>query len=446
MQKALVIKLLSIFVVSLILVVLISMVKTKVYERQQFQQQAQITTAQSWTSKQRVLTPVLILPFTTSVQLKSGSFDSHHLQTQNDFRYLMPEQLLVRVATTNSTLSKGIYPIPVYQADISLSGHFSTEKINKIITDIKNTQHFNNLKTPYLTFQVSDSRGIRHPPQLNINGDSSEIELHDNVNGFNNGLHSKVYDIKADADLEFDLELTLPGMEQLSIVPLAYQSRFTLSSNWPHPEFTGAALPVERSINDDGFKARWSSTHLSGRYDSALKQCLHGTHCDPLNAKAIGVRFIEPVDIYQQSERAIKYAILFIGLSFITFFIFEVIKQVPIHPIQYTFVGLAIATFYLLLLSLAEHISFSWAYGISTLACCSLMLYYVRHVLNGMQSAILFTGMMLALYGVLFVIIQAEDLAQLMGAILVFSILATLMIVTRKLDWYSMTYFDGTDQ
>ena len=151
-----------------------------------------------------------------------------------------------------------------------------------------------------------------------------------------------------------------------------------------------------------------------------------------------GVNFIDPVDVYLQTERALKYAILFIGLSFITFFIFEHLGQQRIHPIQYTLVGLAIATFYLLLVSLGEHMALGWAYLIGALSCTGLLLGYVRYVFGDFRYGLMFCGALLSLYGVLYVIIQAEDFALLMGALLVFFVLGVLMWVTRKVDWYGV--------
>ncbi len=151
-----------------------------------------------------------------------------------------------------------------------------------------------------------------------------------------------------------------------------------------------------------------------------------------------GVAFIEPVDIYLQSERSIKYAVLFIGLSFITFFILEHMSRQPIHPIQYTFVGLAIAVFYLLLISLAEHLPFHWAYLTGVSCCSSLILFYVRYMLRSGLAAAGFGAMIVGLYALLYVIVQAEDFALLMGSVLVFGVLVALMYVTRDIDWYSI--------
>jgi inner membrane protein len=139
-----------------------------------------------------------------------------------------------------------------------------------------------------------------------------------------------------------------------------------------------------------------------------------------------------------QSERSVKYGMLFIGLSFISFFIFEVIMKLAIHPIQYTLVGFAIATFYLLLISLSEHINFLLAYFIASICCTSLLLAYLRYVLSGYKQAIAFSGVLLILYAVLYVIISAEDLALVMGAFLTFTSLGIVMFVTRNIDWYEV--------
>jgi inner membrane protein len=226
-------------------------------------------------------------------------------------------------------------------------------------------------------------------------------------------------------------------MENLSFVPAGDLVTIDLQSSWAHPEFVGVFLPSNRDVNSEGFSAHWSVTQFASGIEDKLQRCEH-SNCDPLKSSRMGVRLIDPVDVYLQSERSVKYGILFVGLSFISFFLFENLKKIRIHPIQYALVGLSVATFYLLLISLSEHISFGVSYLIATIACVSLIFAYLKSVLAGLSNSLWFSAALAALYGILYIIIQAEDFALLMGAILVFGMLSIVMLITRRIDWYEI--------
>jgi inner membrane protein len=160
--------------------------------------------------------------------------------------------------------------------------------------------------------------------------------------------------------------------------------------------------------------------------------------CDALQQYSLGVSFYQPVDLYQTVERSVKYGFLFILLTFAAFFLFEVLKRLAIHPIQYAFVGLALALFFLLLISLSEHLGFAAAYALASCACVALIGYYVGHVLRSLRLGLAFAGALAALYGLLYVLLRSEDHALLMGSLLVFVCVAAAMVATRRLDWYSV--------
>jgi len=444
MSKTLSIKIITLLAIALALLIPITMVKSKVVERQQYRNDAVSEIKESRTGEQTLITPILVITYTLDHSvLRSGEFNRHH-QAETQHTTILADMLTGNINTKNSELQKGIYHIPIYQVDIQLQGTFSHASIERALEEIRQQPGFSAFENAYLTFHTSDNRGIQSPPLLKVNGNNLPIISSSPLPFLSTGLHSLLNNMdQYKEDVNYDLNMQLSGMEQFSLTPMALQADISLQSNWPHPNFTGASLPVQRTIRSDGFSARWNSTDLAGQYGSALDQCNKSfTHCNNLSTLSYGVRFIEPVDIYLKSERAIKYAMLFIGLGFCVFFLFEVIREIRIHPIQYAFVGMSFAVFYLLLLSLSEHIDFSWAYGISVLACCSLLMLYLRHVLYRFSAALIFSGALACLYSVLFVILQAEDMAQLMGTILVFAILAALMISTRKFDWYNITNFD----
>lgn len=231
-------------------------------------------------------------------------------------------------------------------------------------------------------------------------------------------------------------------MNSFHFLPLAKENKLQLQANWPHPKFTGAQLPVAHQISQQGFNALWHSNHFSVNTLQYLEACHTDLDCISLGNKnrlSLGVDFINPVDIYLKTERSLKYAFLLIGLSFMVFFIIEQLKGLVLHPIQYSFAGLAIAAFYLLLLALAEHIGFALAYAIAALACSSLLFAYLLKVLKSKQLAINLCAGILGLWALLYLIIKSEDFALLLGSLLVFSLLTILMLSTRTMDWYKLS-------
>jgi inner membrane protein len=233
------------------------------------------------------------------------------------------------------------------------------------------------------------------------------------------------------------MELELQGMEQLEFVPLGKETVVHVQSSWPHPSFVGRFLPDQRTVGDAGFDAVWRSSHLSTNIQQLWDNCGR-RECPPLMSSAMGVAFIQPVDIYLKAERAAKYGVLFIGLTFAAFFLFEVLKGLAIHPIQYGLVGIALALFFLLLFSLSEHLSFGVSYLVAASACIGLLTFYTAYVLRGVRRAAGFAALLSALYASLYVLLQIEDLALLMGSLLLFAILAAVMALTRKVDWYQL--------
>ena len=259
------------------------------------------------------------------------------------------------------------------------------------------------------------------------------------VNAIRSGIHASIGSIDATSaqNIPFELSLNLRGMEQFSFVPIANTNNVALNSSWQSPRFDGSILPETKTINDKGFKANWAVSSLASNVQEKLLTSLKTNTTQTFESLSIG--FIEPINIYSQADRATKYGLLFIGLTFAGFFVFEILKQLRIHPAQYTLVGLAMALFYLLLVSLSEHISFVWSYIAASAACVSLLGYYLSFVLKSKAHGLVFASMLTALYGALYGILASEDNALMMGSLLVFGLLALTMIVTRKVDWYEIS-------
>ncbi len=223
----------------------------------------------------------------------------------------------------------------------------------------------------------------------------------------------------------FSFNLEIAGAEAFSLAPIGADASVAMRSVWPHPSFTGRFLPVQHAIGADGFTARWTVS----RYAAP----------DAWAMQALAVSFVEPASLYQKLARAYKYGFLFIGLTFAAFLLFELLRRLAIHPIQYALVGLALAIFFLLLTALSEYIPFATAYALAASACVGLITAYLAHILRSLRAALAFGAALGALYAMLYALLQAEDYSLLGGALLLFALLAGAMIATRRIDWYGLT-------
>lgn len=285
---------------------------------------------------------------------------------------------------------------------------------------------------------ISDPRGIASVSGLNWGDQLLKLEAGSKFRD-RKGIHAEISDAAALWNREFllNLELDLNGTGDIRFVPLGSTNSFKLASDWPHPSFIGDFLATDRTVSDSGFNAEWNVNELACSAQQGLSDGeLRGL-------QAFGVALIDPVNPYPMTDRALKYGFLFIFITFAAFFLFELIRRLRIHPIQYGFVGLAQALFFLLLLSLSEHIGFGAAYLTGTLATVGLISVYLCSVLQGLGRGLLFGGILSVLYGVLYGLLQSEDHALVAGSVLLFGLLALIMLLTRKVDWYNL---DGSEK
>ena len=270
---------------------------------------------------------------------------------------------------------------------------------------------------------------------LVVNGQPLRFEAGSGSAVLGTGLHATV---PMAARHDFKLNLTLQGTSALHFTPVARETEVNLEADWPHPSFTGDYLPVERTVTDRGFAARWQASFFSTNIQQLLVACADDGACEGFNGRRFSVSFIDPVDHYAKMGRAVNYALLFVTLTFAAFFLFEVLRRLVIHPVQYALVGVALALFFLLLLSLSEHIGFTRAYLVSASACVGLLGFYIRHVLGGFARGAGFAAGLAALYGLLFLLLRMEDYALLVGSLLLFGTLAVVMVLTRHIDWFTV--------
>ena len=342
---------------------------------------------------------------------------------------VLPQQVHLDGNLNVEKRAYGLHETAVFEMQGVVTGSFETPTIAALPTLGQNAQL--TWGAPILSVGIADARGISGAPKIELKGTSLPLRRGTFANGLKSGFHAVLPTSTAGKveTLPFRIELRLAGTGSLGFVPLGEISTAELRGNWPHPSFGGDYLPRSREVNSNGFSARWSTTALASNADS-----------EQINPQASGfqVRLIDPVDIYRQALRAVKYGILFIVLSFSAFFTFEHLRRLPIHPIQYLLVGLAQAVFFLLLTSLSEHIAFSLAYLAAASGSILLIGIYLAAILRGWKRGLGFAGALAMLYAALFGILRSEQNALLLGSLLLFVALAILMLSTRKIDWYQL--------
>ncbi|HUE30352.1 MAG TPA: cell envelope integrity protein CreD [Verrucomicrobiae bacterium] len=294
-----------------------------------------------------------------------------------------------------------------------------------------------------LSVGVPDLRGVAKEPR--VAWDGQEVGFQPgagDVDLFCTGMHVAVPSLRPGGKAlhTFSFELTLAGSEALAFVPVGKETEVSLASTWRDPSFTGAFLPSERTVDERGFRATWKVSYFARSFPQRWQRGAPAaaTLQKQTEVSAFGLRLLDPVDFYRQSDRAVKYAALFVLLTFLTFALFEVLQPLRIHPVQYLLVGFAMCLFYLILLAASEQVGFALAYGVGAGATIALVAGYATRVLAGRRRGGVMGALLAGLYGYLYVLLQLEDYALLLGTVGLFAILATVMWVTRDLDWYAV--------
>jgi len=414
-------------------------------ERQAWRQQAYQSVSQSWPGIQTIAGPVLAIPYRLTYNTQEKIIGANKKTsvvikeaTVHDVLYAIPKQLKIDSKLDSSMRFRGLYGVPIYTSKQRISGEFSNQAILDFIATHKDSKI--RWEKPRLSVLIADQRGIAAPPVLTWDGTDIAFQPGGSLPGTTDGTHVMLPELNTEqaALIPFAFDLSMQGMTAIKFALLSDNTEVQLAANWAHPSFTGALLPEQRDISKQGFSARWQASSFSYGVGNELERC-HNGECLALLEQAVGVDLIQPVDVYQQSERSVKYAELFIILIFVALILFELLKKAPIHPIQYTLVGMALLVFYLLLISLSEHIAFLYAYSMSAFASTTLLTCYFGAILrSGKLGAALGSGLS-ALYASLYVILQSEDNALLMGSVLLFTVLSALMLATRRFDWYVLT-------
>lgn len=396
--------------------------------------------ARDWGGTQAIQGPVVVVPFLEEVErdeIQNGvTVRKRDLHRRAAF--LLPQELTVRVNAQTELRQLSIYSLPVYQADIRLEGRFSPLDTGSF------RPRFEGRIVPsgepaYLAASISELKAVKSDISLSIDG--GQPRLFDPGSGdlslsgrAAQSIQTPLTSAEVATGFRFEIPLLLNGSGSFHIAPSGRTTRVEITSNWPHPGFSGGFLPDQREINPDGFTASWSIPYLArGLPDLMMDSSL------PFSSQMLGVTFVEQVDLYQTVERSVKYAIFFVTLTFLAVFLLELRAPGQVNWIQYGLTGMALVVFYVLLLALSEHIGYDLAYLTAATAVSGLIAVYVGFLVTSRKAGALMAAVLASIYGTLYLLMREEDYALLVGSFIAFLAVAITMFATRRLDWSGTT-------
>ena len=423
----------------IILLIPLSYINSLIKERS-FRQADVITEINDkWGNNVLVYGPILKLPYKTYSETKTYNEKTKtyfkETKTHLNYAYIFPERLNSDVEVNSKTLNRGNFESAVFTTTMDFSGHFIPTNLKD--KGIKSEDIIWDKAS--VVIQTTNLKGIKSEMLLNLNSETYDFQSNFNTDSKNNNyldtLESsfiKTQDLSDAKDDNFKISISFNGTRQIDLIPIGKTTTMSMVSNWADPSFVGNYLPNDetKEITKDGFKADWKVLHINRAFSQQ-----HLNQIPNLNGFAFGTKFMVMVDEYQKSERSAKYGFLVIGLTFLIFFLIQTISKIDIHPFQYLMIGLALTMFYTLLVSISEHSNFLKAYLVAGISVIPLITLYSKSILKNIKFPILICLSLIALYTFIYVIIQLENYALLVGSIGLFVILALVMFVSRKIDW-----------
>jgi len=429
------VRLIVVALLALVLLIPLDMVRSVVRERHRTYQGVVAEIAGAWSSDQRTAGPILVLPFTEKVEVRDEYITpqgekkiTRRWESCRRRAVVLPEILSYDGSLTPQLRQRGMYRVRVYTAELTVSGAF--RNLRRAVESLAPPDQLEAIEwsQAVVAFGLSDPRGIVEVDGFDFNGHSARPGPGTTLEGIvPRGFHVAVGESIED-DLEFELPMVIRGSGSLSFLPLGETTRASLRSEWPHPSFIGDVLPTVRTIEDEGFSAEWTIPLLNRSYpqvwraDSAVAM-------DEIDA---GVRLFEPVALYDLVTRAVKYGLLFIALTFLTLGLIEYVTDVRLSLVQFLLIGVALTMFFLILVALAEHIGFTTAYLLASATVVVINTLYCGAILERFSTSAVVGAVLAAIYGVLFLILKAEDFALLGGTLLLVVALMVTMYFTRR--------------
>jgi inner membrane protein len=433
-------------------------VQSLVQERQSRQRAAESSVANSLAGSQTLVGPTLVRACTETWPSAAGP----------DRQVVMGTQAhVLRLPATHMQVDAGVEIVPRYKGIFKVNGYVARMKSSAQWDSVEaltpRPEHEGgkvSCDRPIVAFSVTDARGIQ-VVDLRLDGQALAVQPGSELGGQQMGFHADLPEAstRPGDPVRLLMNLELAGTRSIAMAPVADTTTVSLSTNWRHPAFGGRFLPSERHVGDKGFDATWKVTSLA---TTAQQEWVKGSplcalHASDVSAGAyagdmdgndaprqsgcvesFGVDFMDPVNPYVLGDRATKYGLLFIALTFVGVGLVEALRRLRVHPVQYLLVGAALAVFFLLLVSLSEHLAFGYAYLAASAACTALLSFYGVFVLRGMLAGLIFGAGIASLFATLYALLQMEQTALVLGSVLLFAVLALIMVATRKLDWYEL--------
>jgi inner membrane protein len=438
MRNSAVARLVVMGILAMTLLVPLTWVYAIVSERASRRDAAVAEISGTWGGPQVIGGPVLSVPYSVTWTDSSG-----RQQVSLRRAHYLPRDLKADGALVTEIRSRGIFDVVVYRTQLKIAGRFAYPDVGWI-RPVPEQIDWDQVT---VSVGVEDPRGLTRRASLRwrgqdvpFSGGVAEVGI------FRAGIRAGVprLDDQARTDIPFEFTIEVNGTRDLTFLPTADETTIALTSTWPHPSFTGTPLPETRRLDASGFSASWRAPDFGRPYPTRWTSAeVNQDLLEKARASAFGVSLVQPVDIYQQAERAVKYAVLFIVLTFLIFFLWEIFHATLLHPMQYAFVGFALCVFYLLLVSISEHAGFDLAYTTAAGVTTLLIAGYARAVLGGTMQGVSVLAALAALYGFLYLLLRLEDYALLAGSVGLFIILALVMYVTRRMNWYELKLGGG---
>ncbi|WP_431264357.1 cell envelope integrity protein CreD [Roseateles chitinivorans] len=456
-MKALWWKLVILGGVTLLLLFVLLRIGWLVDERQERQRAAEAGVAAAQSGPQVLLGPLVQRSCSEEWESVSGTGkDLTKTPERRDFVLsAVPAELKVDGTLNQEQRERGLFKVNGYAGEVTLQAQWASLGA---LTPVAEHKGKLSCEDPRVMFAVSDARGLR---AVTVKQGNQALPVRPGTrhDSYPHGFHASLPNLAPDQALTLSFAINLVGMTDFGIVPAASATQVKLRSNWPHPSFGGRFLPMSKLIDERGFEAQWQVTELAttAPRDVLAGYALPGVQRDPEAGRAyapnpvpgregspgvvadtLAFSMIDPVNPYVMSDRAIKYGLLFIVLTFVSVGLLELLSGKRVHPVQYLLVGLAMTLFFLLLLSLSEHLGFALSYGIAAGAAIGLLSFYGAAMLGAARRGLGFGALVTVLYGALFVLLNLEKAALLVGASLLFAVLAAVMALTRRIDWYAL--------
>ncbi|MDO3625553.1 cell envelope integrity protein CreD [Mucilaginibacter sp. BT774] len=433
LKESVTVKLAFIGLLVILLLIPSTLVQNLIQERSLRQDETEKQVSDQYSGEQLVQGPVLVIPYKKQIKETDNSGREVTKEVTNNL-FLLPNELDYNANVSPDILHRGIFEVVVYNGTIKVSGNFT--KVDLSALSITTDQLMP--EKAKLMFSISDLKGLKTNPQLKIAGQTATAEPAFGDTVFSNGLQVAVNLAgMMDKTISFEFDLDLKGSNELSFLHLGKTTDVTVKGNWGSPSFDGRYLPDTRKIDTKAntFDAKWRMLYYNRPFPQQWVDDLNVLKTKKADDATFGVKLRLPVDQYQKTTRSSKYAILIIMLTFISLFLTEMISKHRIHVFNYVLIGAAMIVYYTLLLSFSEQVGFTFAYLIASAATVILVAAFLKSLIKSMKTTGLF-GLILSLfYAFIYVIIQLEDLALLVGSVALFLVVATLMYFSRKINW-----------